>query len=199
MASLRTALPQAIAEMGGSMDELAKLARAQKVRSMWETLMKLGGDDYILAHTNNVFILQAGDARTPRRDHDDRKDAGATGTGKQLVVYVDESIVAAELNARRELVKLQFFEQFGEVIDEFKILISRGQYKTHHPFVAQEEPPSYVESAQPVPLDDAERATVAAQLAGIEDELLRKAVARAMVADLEWKKGLGATAETSRG
>ena len=62
--------------------------------------------DYILAHTNNVFILHAGDARTPRRDHDDRKDAGATGTGKQLVVYVDESIVAAELNARRELVKL---------------------------------------------------------------------------------------------
>ena len=57
MASLRTALPQAIAEMGGSMDELAKLARAQKVRSMWETLMKLGGDDYILAHTNNVFIF----------------------------------------------------------------------------------------------------------------------------------------------
>ena len=190
MASLRTALPQAIAEMGGSMDELAKLARAQKVRSMWETLMKLGGDDYILAHTNNVFILQAGDARTPRRDHDDRKDAGATGTGKQLVVYVDESIVAAELNARRELVKLQFFEHFGEEIDEFKILISRGQYKMHHPFVKQEEPPSYVESAQPIPLDESERATVTAHLAGIEDERLRKAVARAMVADLEWKKGL---------
>jgi hypothetical protein len=59
--------------------------------------------------------------------------------------------------------------------------------------VKQEEPPSYVESAQPMPLDDAERATVAAQLAGIEDERLRKAVARAMVADLEWKKGLATT------
>ena len=190
MALLRTVLPQAVREMGGSMEEAAKLARVGEVHRMWEALMKRGGDDYILEHTNNVFILRAGDARTPRSDHDDRKDAGATGVGKQLVVYVDESIVAAELNARRELVKLQFFEQFGEEIDEFKILISRGQYKKHHPFVKHEEAPSYVEATTPVPLDDEERAVVRAQLADIEDERLRKAVARAMVADLEWKKGL---------
>ena len=190
MASLRTILPQAVREMGGSVEETARLARVNAVHRMWESIMKLGGDDYILEHTNNVFILRQGDARSPRRDHDDRKDAGATGVGKQLVVYVDESLVAAELNARRELVKLQFFECFGEEIDEFKILISRGQYKAHHPFVKQGEDPSYVESAQPVPLDDAERATVTEQLAGIEDERLRKAVARAMIADLEWKKGL---------
>jgi len=190
MATLRTMLPQAVRAMGGSMEDAARMARASEVRRMWERIMLLGGDEYILEHTNNVFILREGDARTPRRDHDDRKDAGATGSGKQLVVYVDESIVAAELNARRELVKLQFFEHFGEEIDEFKIIISRGQYKAHHPFVKQEQAPSYVEAAMPVPLDEAERATVSAQLAGIDDDRLRRAVERAMIADLEWKKGL---------
>jgi len=190
MATLRTMLPQAVRAMGGSMEDAARMARASEVRRMWECIMLLGGDEYILEHTNNVFILREGDARTPRRDHDDRKDAGATGSGKQLVVYVDESIVAAELNARRELVKLQFFEHFGEEIDEFKIIISRGQYKAHHPFVKQEQAPPYVEAAMPVPLDEAERATVSAQLAGIDDDRLRRAVERAMIADLEWKKGL---------
>lgn len=190
MANMRTMLPQAVRAMGGSPEDAAKLARTDEVRRMWKDIMLRGGDDYILEHTNNVFILNADDARRLRRDHDDRKDAGATGVGKQLVAYVDESIVAAELNARRELVKLQFFECFGEEIDEFKIIISRGQYKAHHPFAAQNEVPSYVERATPVPLDAQERSMVDEQLADIENDRLRRAVARAMVADLEWKKGL---------
>ncbi|MDO4400710.1 MAG: DUF721 domain-containing protein [Coriobacteriia bacterium] len=190
MATLRSVLPDALHAMGGSVEDAAKMARASEVRRMWEQLMKLGGDDYILEHTNNVFILRAEDARTLRRDHDDRKDAGATGTGKQLVVYVDESIVAAELNARRELVKLQFFEHFGERIDEFKIIISRGQYKSHHPFVHQAQKPSYIDGVQPVALTPEERAVAVQQVEGIQNDRLRRAVERAMIADLEWKKGL---------
>lgn len=190
MAKLRSIAFDAIQAMGGSAIEAAKAARAGRVRQMWEELMRAGGDDYILEHTNSVFILDAADVRTPRHDHDDRKDAGATGTGKQLLVYVDESIVAAELNARRELVKLQFYERFGEEIDEFKIFISRGPYKSVHPFVHNDEPPSYLERAVPVPLSEAERAAVSEQTAAIENPRLRRAVENAMVADLEWKRGL---------
>lgn len=190
MSNLQAMLSRAMGEMGASPEQVAKFARANAVRRMWEDIMRAGGDEYILAHTNNVFILRPGEARPLRRDHDDRKDAGATGTGKQLIAYVDESLVAAELNARRELVKLQFFERFGEEIDEFKIIISRGQYKTHHPFVQLEQVPSYVEPARPAPLDADEQAMVSDQLAGIQDERLRRAVGRAMVADLQWKKGL---------
>ena len=192
MPNMRVMLPQAVQAMGGSPGEAAKAARADEVRRMWKDIMLRGGDDYILAHTNNVFILKEGDARTPRRDHDDRKDAGARGVGKQLVAYVDESIVAAELNARRELVKLQFFELFGEEIDEFKIIISRGQYKSHHPFAQHATDPSYVERAVPVPLTPEERAIAAQQVEGIQNDRLRRAVERAMIADLEWKKGLPA-------
>lgn len=192
MPRLQSLMGRALGEMGKSPEEIGSFMRANQVRRMWERIMKAGGDDYILAHTNNVFVLREGEARPVRRDHDDRKDAGATGKGKKLIVYVDESIVAAELNARRELVKLQFFEFFGEEIDEFKILISRGQYKTHHPFARKDAPPAWEERARPVPLDESERAIVAAQLAGIADAPLRQAVERAMVADLEWKKGIAA-------
>lgn len=189
MARMRSILPQAVTAMGGSMAEAAKIARAADVRRMWESIMRMGGDEYILAHTNNVFILREGEARPLRSDHDDRKDAGATGVGKQLIVYVDESIVAAELNARRELVKLQFRQQFDEEIDEFKIIISRGQYKKHHPF-ADAQPAYGTDNVRPVPLDDSEREMVQRQVELVEDPRLRRAVERAMIADLEWKKAL---------
>ena len=190
MPKLRSLVSQTLESMGGSSSEFARARRAAAVRSMWEQLMRQSGDTYILEHTNNVFILQADEARPLRRDHDDRKDAARTGTGQQLIAYVDESIVAAELNARRELVKFQFHELFGEEIDEFKIIISRGQYKHHHPFAEGEQAPSYLEDVEPAPLSPEELAQVEAQLAAIENEGLRKAVRRAMVADLEWKKAL---------
>ena len=198
MAKLRSIASAAIQSMGGSAADVAKVTRAGRVRRMWEELMRASGDEYILEHTNNVFILDGEDVRAPRRDHDDRKDAGATGTGKQLLAYVDESIVAAELNARRELVKLQFFERFGEEIDEFKIFISRGQYKSFHPFVRQEQAPSYEERATPVPLSDDELVAISEQTAGIDNAHLRKAVQRAMVADLEWKRGLSGQTKTEQ-
>ena len=198
MAQLRSIAFDAIQAMGGSAQDAAKSARASAVRRMWEDVMRAGGDEYILEHTNNVFILDGRDVRSPRRDWDDRKDAGATGTGKQLLVYVDESIVAAELNARRELIKLQFYERFGEMIDEFKIFISRGQYKSVHPFVHHDAPPSYVEHARPVPLSEAERAMVCSQTADIQNPQLRRAVERAMVSDLEWKRGLSEQGKTGQ-
>ena len=196
MAKLRSIAFDAIQAMGGSAEEAAKSARAGHVRHMWEEIMRAGGDDYILEHTNNVFIIDGRDVRAPRRDLDDRKDVGATGSGKQLLAYVDESIVAAELNARRELVKLQFYERFGEEIDEFKIFISRGQYKSLHPFVHNEAVPSYIEPANPMPLTDAEHELVSRQIAQINDARLRRAVEKAMVADLEWKKGLSDKTES---
>lgn len=190
MARIRTLLPQTLSDMGGSMEQAAKASRAAEVRRMWEKVMLQGGDRYILEHTNNVFILDSEDAKPFRSDHDDRKDVGGTGQGKQLIVYVDESIVAAELNARRELVKLQFFELFGEEIDTFKIIISRGQYKKHHPFMRDGEGGGSSERVAGIPLDDEERALVQRQVAAIEDPHLRQVVQRAMISDLEWKKAL---------
>jgi hypothetical protein len=190
-----------IADLAGDSSKARLHYRTRQVRERYRQVLESVYNEmaaYFLEHTNNVFILREGDARTLRSDHDDRKDAGATGKGKQLVVYVDESIVAAELNARRELVKLQFFERFGEEIDEFKIFISRGQYKSFHPFVRQEQAPSYEERATPVPLSDDELVAISEQTASIDNAHLRKAVQRAMVADLEWKRGLSGQTKTEQ-
>jgi hypothetical protein len=190
MASLQTLAPQAITQMGGSLADAAKAARAGEVRRMWAQVMRSGGDDYLLEHTNNVFILDAEDVVIPNAGMDDRKDVGGTGAGAQLLVYVDESIVAAELNARRELVKLQFLQMFGQEIDTFKIFISYGQQKKHHPFAVRADAQDAPDKVESVPLTPQERSQVAESVAGIQNPRLRRAVERAQVADREWKKGL---------
>lgn len=159
---------------------------------MWRSLMLHNHDRYILEHTNNVYIVYSDGA--PRDDgkryYDDGKDATSTGKGKQLIVYVDDSVVAAELNARRELIKLQFLDHFNERLDGFKIIISRGAYKKKHPFAQGAEQSASTEVSQPVPLSEEEHRFVAQQAAKTDNPHLARAFERAMEADLSWKKGL---------
>lgn len=145
----------------------AKAARANQVKQMWRGMV----EQVFLDHTNAVYIIR----------EEDRKI---------LIVYVDESIFAAELNARREMIKLKFLERFGERIDDFRILISRGRYKENHPFREEEPEPFYVEKAAPVPLSSQKLAEIEEGIADIPDENLRKALKKAMISDLEWKNGI---------
>lgn len=187
---------RALRMMGGDAADARKAARAARVQEMWRSLMLHNHYDFILEHTNNVYIVNADGL--PRTDgkhyHDDGKDASSTGKGKQLIVYVDDSVVAAELNASRELIKLQFLDHFGEKLDGFKIIISRGGYKKHHPFAPQAVP-SYAEPAAPAPLNDKEQRFVEQQAAKVDNPKLARAFRRAMTADLSWKKGLGCTGQ----
>ena len=87
-------------------DEQARInLRAHQVRDRYkqalETVYK-NQAPLFLAHTNNVYIL--------------KKDGVKT-----LIVYVDDSIFAAELNAQRELIRLKLLASssistFHEVI-----------------------------------------------------------------------------------
>lgn len=74
-------------------------------------------DPFVLEHTNSVYLM--------RSKGSDAHD---------LVVYVDASLVAAELNARRELIRLKYRELFSLEIDVFEIRISKGRYRDQHPF-----------------------------------------------------------------
>ncbi|MCL1797213.1 MAG: DciA family protein [Eggerthellaceae bacterium] len=150
----------------GKKDPLAKIAqRAAHVRSMWAACV----EGVVLQHTNSIYIIKEGET-------------------KQLIVYVDDSITAAELNARRELIKMKFLQKFQEDIDEFKILISRGNYKKNYPF-KENKAPTTKDTARSVPLDEEEKQHVLELVSLIENPKLRKSVFEAMVADLEWKKG----------
>lgn len=94
--------------------------RIRKVHSQFSQVV----DPFILEHTNSVYLLR----------HKDLLDSVREEEIFDLVVYVDNSLIAAELNARRELICLKYREQFNIAIDTFEIRISRGHYKERYPF-----------------------------------------------------------------
>ena len=111
------------------------------------------------------------------------------GDAKTLIVYVDDSLFAAELNAQRELIKLHLLELFGEDIDDFQIKTSRWKkYRENHPYVIEEAEITN-RNIPSIPLSDEERLHVANISARIDDEKIRNTFEKAMTADLEWKKG----------
>ena len=154
-------------------DEQARInLRAHQVRERFKRALETVYRDtapLFLAHTNNVYIMNKDGVRT-------------------LIVYVDESIYAAELNAQRELIKLHLLELFGEDVEQFEIHVSKPRYKKNHPYLADssQEPGRMVPA---VPLDDGEKAFVSDTVSTIEDQKLRETLQKAMTADLEWKKG----------
>lgn len=89
-------------------------------------------DPFILNHVNSVYLI-----------HDQEQYQEHNGVSREtrlvLTVYVDNSLIAAELNAQRELIVLKYRELFSLEIDEFVIKISRGAYLENHPFQEQEE------------------------------------------------------------
>ena len=103
------------------------------------------------------------------------------------VVYVDESIFAAELNAQRELIKLKLLQLFGEQVEQFEIHVSRGNYKDYHPY-ADEHAPEGDSDLPLAPLSEEEREAVEATARMVDDERVRKALEKAMSADLARKK-----------
>lgn len=166
MTPFSLALRSSLKDAAGGSELARKAARANKVKQMWRDV---AGQPF-LDHTNAVYII---------REHDE----------KVLIVYVDDSIFAAELNARRELIKLKFLQRHNEDIAEFRILISRGAYKKRYPFRAQDDLLPAVPQGRRVPLSDERIAELEQQCAAIEDEHLREALLKAMISDLEWKLG----------
>lgn len=136
--------------------------RARKVQDMWREVC----DPVILPHTNRVYLL--------------------TEEGRRILkVFVDGAIYAAELNSRRELIKLMFLERFSEPIDEFQISVSRGTWKREHPF-ADKAPEA--QAIPPRPLTAEEEARLEESIDHLPEGRLKDSFRKAMIADLRWKK-----------
>ena len=163
-----------VSTLGSGSEEARINMRTQQVRSRYKQAIESVYPDQTaqlhLAHTNNVIITTVKGTRS-------------------LIVYVDDSLFAAELNAQRELIKLKLLELFGEEVEDFQIKVSRWKkYRDNHPYVNEESEKSNRDSHS-IPLDDRERSYVSETASLIDDERLRKSLERAMTADLEWKKG----------
>lgn len=166
MKPLSSVLGSTLRDSAAANELAAKAARTNRVHQMWRSSV----DQVMLDHTNAVYIID---------DHG----------RKVLIVYVDESIFAAELNARRELIKLKFLQQFHENLDEFRVCISRGSYKGNHPFRDERDERGDAVIRHRVPLSAEREHMLRAQCEAIGDDRLREALLKAMISDLEWKNG----------
>ncbi len=128
-------------------------------------------DKFILSHVNSVYLMRS------------KIVEGA----RDLVVYVDNSTIAAELNAQRELIRLKYRENFKLVIDAFEIRISKGEYLKKHPYVDGLGKPT--EEATSLPeLTDEEQQRIEAVVGEVEDERLRDSFRAAMTASKRREK-----------
>lgn len=173
MGKIGNDLASTLNEIGGNSEKARINMRASQVRSRYKKALETvygEGATQFLAHTNNVYIMNKDEVYT-------------------LIVYVDESIFAAELNAQRELIKLKLLELFNEDIEEFEIHISRGDYKKNHPYLDNKEDSKPIIFAPDIPLNDDEELYISNTVSTIDNDRLRKTIEKAMKADLAWKKG----------
>ena len=159
-----------LASLTGDQDQARINLRAHQVRARYKSVLQTiyhQTTALFLEHTNNVYIM-------------DKKGV------KTLIVYVDESIFAAELNAQRELIKLKMLELFDEQVEEFEIYVSRGHYKKHHPYIKEEDQQSV--RYMPVPLDSTEKDYVSNIVSTVSSTALRSSFEKAMTASLTLNK-----------
>lgn len=95
-------------------------------------------NENLLRHVNSVYLIPDNQALSVISQIDTNTNSTYTNTPKKLIIYVDNSICAAEFNARRELFVLKYRELFNVIISVFEIRISKGNYKNSHPFILEE-------------------------------------------------------------
>lgn len=219
MKSFSSALQAALRTSSSRNELAAKAARAEKVRRMWKVAVESCAGrvaPVILDHTNSVYII-----REELKNNDvSRETSGANaecdhsplpyqGKSKkpgsivyapgELVVYLEDSLIAAEVDARREMIKLKFLELFGEELGEFRIRISRGKYKLNHPYrkpdVEKAQNPSVARKELSREVID----KLDEGLSDIGDEKMREALKRAMISDLEIKNAQEVDPDKNKG
>ena len=154
--SLRNLSSSTLKSIGVDDNKLIKKnQRIAQVKEIWKSV----ASPYILKHTNNVLIIN------------DKK------LGKKLIVYVDNSLIATEINARRELIRLKILQDFNEVIESFEIHVSYGSYKSNYIFNDEEIKP-YEDYKKEV-ISDNVAIRIESKINELEDNQLKEAINRA--------------------
>lgn len=150
--------------------------RIQRIHDQFSQVV----DPFILEHTNSVYLLRHKDVLGDSQLNEDANKEQSDTQVFDLVVYVDNSLVAAELNARRELIRLKYREQFKVSIDVFEIRISRGSYKDKYPFKDQDVIPQT--STQGRELSEEETAHISELVEDISDKRIKESFIKAITA-----------------
>lgn len=162
-----------------AMESNPKMAEEFRTKKLWEKTVP----QEVLNHTCNMYVE-------------------VRGVCKKLIICVDSSHWAAELNAR----SLELLTSVNKGV--LKEDTSRKQYtalyfKVSHTSAKRKEYRqesqvirSYLEPAQPVRLSEKEESEVIEIVKAIKNEDLKKAVNKAMILNLEWVKGIKAVEES---
>ena len=140
--------------------------RASQVNDEFKQAIELAYKEYaplFLEHINAVYITA--------RDNE-----------CILIAYLDESMFAADLNAQREMIKGWLNSTFNENIDAFEIHISRGSYRSQHPFALSSDD-SHMYGLRE--LEETEKQRIDEICATVENETVRASLKNAMTADLK--------------
>lgn len=158
------------------------LSATARVKRAWN----LSVDKRIAEHVTAVFIVP-------------------NTAASEVIIYVDSSIWATELNMQSELLRLNLNIELNkdadanvmrkaEQVEKLTFKVSKEQYvarerrlTTLQLLEAEEE--GY-RKAQPVELDDDEIANLEEAVAHIENDQLRDIAYAAAKANLEWQKGI---------
>lgn len=158
--------------VGSDKDERRKMLRALHVQRIWESVVS----EDVLKHTDNVFVFE-------------NEKLG----GKEMVVYVDSAIWAADLTARKISLKWKVETALGEgELVDLRFIPSSGTYerKTFTKHRDQEKDEEVVPS---ISLTAEEREMVFREASVIENQELRQTLINARIKDMEWKKGIEAS------
>jgi hypothetical protein len=147
-----------------------KAASGAFYKKIWEEIAN--EEDY--KHTGNISVRESNEK-------------------KEMVIYTDSSLYAADLNARSELFLLQIkTNPHGRDIEKLTFKPSKKNFDMQK---NKEEVAIswYDEYKVPsIPLSEKEKEELLKGTENIENEQLRKKVCSAMIKDIEWKKGIEA-------
>lgn len=146
-------------------DQRKKILVDRKVKQIQEQFACCV-DPFILDHVNSIYLIKEENESTFK-----------------LTVYVDSSAVAAELNARRELIVLKYRELFGLEIKEFIIKISRGAYRERYPYRKRSDETEKQKKIHHLTPEEEEE--IRSRTSSISDADLRESFSRVLRADKE--------------
>lgn len=189
MKKIGQGLNELMASLGVGDEGSAKARRAALVNVMWRNAVEAvykEASSMVLDHINAVYIMRAADI-------DDARVADrVTDGGTVLVVYSDDSLIRSDLDARQEFLKMKINEQ-GERVEAFCIKPSRFDMKARHPFSRQGESRNTAKvrslstSRKIHPLTVEQIDELEARVSVVEDPTVRKALIKAMTADMQRK------------
>jgi hypothetical protein len=139
-----------------------------RLQNAWETI----ATPQILAHTDNVVF-------TPKKH-------------SSILVYVENSHWAAELENQKELYRILLIKETGWDISDIKFLVTRKVSLKKLFTKRREREKSKKERKVAIPLTEKEDRYARELVSVVKNEELKKRLYKAIKADFEWKKGKNA-------